>query len=298
MRAAITGGAGFVGRHLAEHLETAGDNVVALGPEVDVTDPDAILTAIEAARPDAVYHLAGVSHVGDSWDAPARVFRVNAEGTLNTLRACAAASVDRVLVVGSADEYGIVTEADLPLTESAPLRPVTPYAASKVAAEFLTLQAFLGDGLGAIAVRAFNHTGPGQSDRFVVPAIASRIAAAEKTGDRRLPLGSLDAVRDFTDVRDVVRAYRLLVERGQPGEVYNVCSGRGVSVGEMVATMVAATGAQLEVVIDPGLVRPIEIPRLVGDAGRLRDATGWEPQIPLDQTLRDVLASARAEVAR
>lgn len=293
MKALVTGAGGFVGRHLVTHLGSAGDEVVVLGGSVDVTDAEAVRAAVGKTAPDAVYHLAALSHVGDSWDAPARVFRVNAEGTLNVLRACTVGGVARVLVVGSADEYGVVDPADLPLGEDAPLRPVTPYAASKVAAEFLALQAHLGDALGAIRVRAFNHTGPGQSERFVVPAVAHRIAEAEATGDRRLRLGSLDAVRDFTDVRDVVRAYRLLVERAEPGAVYNVCSGEGVSVADIVERLVAASGAELEIVIDPELVRPVEVPRLVGDNARLREATGWVPEIPLERTLADVLADAR-----
>lgn len=294
MRALVTGAGGFVGHHLTEHLRACGDTVIACGTDIDVTNAGTVLGAVESARPDAVYHLAGLAHVGDSFDAPGRVFRVNAEGTLNVLRAAVTVGVDRVLVVGSAEEYGIVSPADLPITEAAPLRPATPYAASKVAAEFLAVQAHLGDGLGSVVARAFNHTGPGQSDRFVVPAIARRIAEAERTGATTLALGSLEPVRDFTDVRDVVRAYRLLVERGEPGTVYNVCSGSGVSVQQVVERMVALAGDRLEVVTDPALVRPVDMPRLVGDSSRLGEATGWSPGIPLEQTLADVLAHARA----
>lgn len=293
MRALVTGAGGFVGHHLTEHLRACGDTVIACGTNVDVTNAGAALGAVESARPDAVYHLAGLAHVGDSFDAPGRVFRVNAEGTLNVLRAAVTVGVDRVLVVGSAEEYGVVSPDDLPITEAAPLQPATPYAASKVAAEFLALQTHLGDGLGTVVVRAFNHTGPGQSDRFVVPAIARRIVEAERTGATTLALGSLEPVRDFTDVRDVVRAYRLLVERGEPGTVYNVCSGSGVSVQEIVDRMVAIAGGGLEVVTDPALVRPVDMPRLVGDPTRLREATGWSPEIALEQTLADVLAHAR-----
>lgn len=289
MRALVTGSTGFVGQHLMAHLRAAGDDVTGVHADVDVTELDAVLDTVKAARPEAVYHLAAISHIGDSWDAPAHVFRVNAEGTLNVLRACAVCDVGRVLVVGSADEYGIVEHEWLPLTEDAPLRPATPYAASKVAAEFLALQAFLGDGLPTIRVRSFNHTGPGQADRFVVPALARRIVETRSTGERSLPVGALEPVRDFTDVRDVARAYRLLIEQGEPGAVYNVCSGVGVSVADMVERMLAIAGAELDVEIDPELARPIEIPRLVGDNSRLRAATGWQPEIPLDQTLADVL---------
>lgn len=297
MKVVVTGATGFVGQHLVEHLTGRGDTVDALGAEhLDVTDAGAVRDRLASSHPEVVYHLAARSHVGESWDAPAAVLRVNAEGTLNVLRASVEAGVGRVLVVGSADEYGAVRPGDLPVDEGAPLRPMTPYGASKVAADFLALQAFLGDGLATIRTRSFNHTGPGQPPRFVVPSVAHRIARAEREGQRELPIGSLDAVRDFTDVRDVVRAYRLLAEHGEPGEVYNVCSGRGVSVQEVVDRLLELSGAGVEPVVDPALVRPVDVPRLVGDNSRLRAATGWEPTIPLDQTLGDVLADQRAAV--
>jgi GDP-4-dehydro-6-deoxy-D-mannose reductase len=298
VRAAVTGARGFVGPHLVAHLEECGDEVVALdrrGPDrFDVTDADAVRQTLRAAEPDAVYHLAALSHVAESWQAPALAFRVNAEGALNVLRACADLGVERVLVVGSAEEYGRVDPDDLPLAETAPLRPVTPYGAAKVAADYLALQAFLGDGLGAIRTRPFGHTGPGQDQRFMVPALAARIAEAERSGKREITAGALDPVRDLTDVRDVVRAYRLLVDRGEPGEVYNVCSGRGVSVRDVADRLLRLARHEIRVVVDPELVRPVEVPHLVGDSTRLRAATGWQPAIDLDRTLADVLAEARA----
>jgi GDP-4-dehydro-6-deoxy-D-mannose reductase len=298
MRAAVTGSSGFVGSHLIPYLRTRGDEVVTIDrsgtPPVDVTDAVEVRDVVRAARPDAVYHLAALSHVGRSWDAPETVFRVNAIGALNVLRACADAGVERVLVAGSADEYGAVSPADLPITEEAPIRPVTPYGASKAAADVLALQAFLGDGLGTLRVRAFNHTGPGQSTSMLVPGLAQRIADAERAAGSKVNVGRLDVVRDLSDVRDVVRAYRLLVELGTPGEAYNVCSGRGVTVRDVADTLLSMSDAPLELVVDPELVRPVDVPRLVGDPGRLRAATGWEPAIPLDETLRDVLTAARA----
>ena len=226
-----------------------------------------------------MYHLAALSHVGESWKSPAASFRVNAEGTLNILRTCTELGVERVIVVLSSEEYGRVDEADLPLTEESPMRPVTPYGAAKAAADLLALQAFLGDGLGAIRVRPFSHTGPGQSARFVVPALAARIARAERDEIEQIPVGSLDAVRDLTDVRDVVRAYRLVAEHGAPGEVYNVCSGTGVSVQEIADRLLARATRPIRLVTDPELVRPVEVPRLVGSNARLREATGWTPEI-------------------
>jgi GDP-4-dehydro-6-deoxy-D-mannose reductase len=297
VKALVTGAGGFVGQTLVAHLEAAGDEVVGLdragGP--DITDGAAVREAFARHRPDAVYHLAAVTHIGASWDAPLEVFRINAEGTLNVLAACAAAEVGRVLVVGSADEYGAVRPEDLPLTEEAPLRPLTPYGASKVAAEYLALQNFLGNRLPVIRVRAFNHTGRNQPDRFMIPGLARRIAAAERDGRKEIPIGSLDPVRDFTNVDDVVVAYRLLVERGEPGEVYNVCSGIGRSVAEVAEHLLGLARHAIELVPDPALVRPVEVPRLVGDNRRLREATGWAPAISFEDTLAAVLDRWRAE---
>ena len=298
MKAAVTGSSGFVGRHLVPYLGACGDDVVTIDhrgdPPVDVTDAAEVRAVLQATRPDAVYHLAALSHVGQSWDAPETVFRVNALGALNVLRACADAGVGRVLVAGSADVYGAVGEEDLPLTEDAPIRPITPYGASKAAADVLALQAFLGDGLQTLRVRAFNHTGPGQSVSMLVPGLARRVADAERSGGSKISVGNLDVVRDLCDVRDVVRAYRLLVERGEPGSAYNVCAGRGFSVREVAETMLAMSDAPLELVVDPELVRPVDVPRLVGSAARLHAATDWGPEIDLDTTLADVLADARA----
>jgi GDP-4-dehydro-6-deoxy-D-mannose reductase len=297
MRAAVTGSSGFVAGHLVPYLRGLGDDVVTLDrsgePPVDVTDTHRVRDVLRAARPDAVYHLAGLSHVGESWDAPETVFRVNAEGTLSVLRACADAGVERVLVAGSADEYGVVDLEDLPITEEAPIRPITPYGASKAAADVLALQAFLGDRLGTLRVRAFNHTGPGQISTMLVPGLAARIAAAEHEGQHVIRVGNLDVVRDLTDVRDVVRAYRLLVERGAPGDAYNVCSGRGVSVRDIAEVMLTMSDAPLELVVDADLVRPVDVPRLVGSPAKLCAATGWQPEISLEQTIRDVLTAAR-----
>jgi GDP-4-dehydro-6-deoxy-D-mannose reductase len=298
MRALVTGSSGFVGRYLVRHLEDSGDEVAGLDRHsgVDVTDADAVRAAFAAHRPETVYHLAAVSHIGASWSAPLEVLRVNAEGAFNVLRAALDTGVSRFVLVGSADEYGIVTEADLPITEDAPLRPVTPYGASKVAAEYLGLQTHLGEGLPVVRVRSFNHTGAGQGERFLVPALARRIAEAEARGAKEVAVGSLDPVRDFTDVADVVRAYRLLAERGQPGEVYNVCSGRGWSVAELAERLLRSARHSMELVEDPALVRPVEVPRLVGDNTRLRAATGWAPKVPLDDTLAAVLDHWRARL--
>jgi GDP-4-dehydro-6-deoxy-D-mannose reductase len=305
-RVLITGAAGFVGRHLTAHLTACGDEVLCVDRQpmpgsdiggVDITDAAAVSEVFDQLRPEAVYHLAGWADVGGSWKAPVEAFRANAEGTLNVLTAAVEAGVGRVLAVSSADVYGKVDPSELPLTEDSPLRPASPYAASKVAADYLGLQAWLGRGLPVLRVRAFNHLGPGQTDKFVAPALASRIARAERDGGDVLPIGDLSARRDFTDVRDVVRAYRLLMEKGQPGEVYNVCSGVDLAVQDLADQLLAQARIPLRFETDPALLRPVEVPVLRGSHDRLTDATGWQPEIPIDQTLTDLLEDWRARVA-
>jgi GDP-4-dehydro-6-deoxy-D-mannose reductase len=288
MRAFVTGARGFVGRFLCAHLGEAGDTVEVGPAGLDVTDGPATQAAIRAAQPDVVYHLAAFTHVGESWREPERTFRVNALGTLQVLLAAKACPTPpRVLLVSSAEVYG--SPAQLPLREDAPLAPVSPYAASKVAAEYLGVQAHLGEGVPVIRVRPFNHVGPGQSPAFVVSALAKRIVEAERTGLRTVRVGALGAKRDFTDVRDVVRAYRMLMLDGRPGEVYNVCSGRAVSIEELARRLLGLAGADLVLEHDPALERPVEIPVLCGDPTRIEQATGWVPETDLDRTLRDVL---------
>jgi GDP-4-dehydro-6-deoxy-D-mannose reductase len=301
VRAVVTGARGFVGPYLLEHLRASGDEAIGVDREddhaIDVTDGEQVLTRWKELRPEVVYHLAALSHVGDSWSSPGVSFRVNAEGTLNVLRASVEVGVQRFVFVGSSEEYGRAPEDGSNITESAPLDPITPYGASKVAADVLARQAYLASGLETIRVRPFGHTGPGQSPSFMVPALASRIAHAERDGIDEIPVGTLTAVRDLSDVRDVVRAYRLLAERGRAGEAYNVCRGEGVSVQQVAETLIGAAARPIRLVTDPALVRPVDAPRLVGDNTKLRSETGWQPEIPLTETLSDVLAAARAAVA-
>jgi GDP-4-dehydro-6-deoxy-D-mannose reductase len=296
VRALVTGAGGFVGGHLVRHLGDCGDDVIEVERNVDgidIADADAIAAVIADAAPEAVYHLAGAADVGGSWSAPYQTFMANAVGTLNVLEASRLAGVGRVLAVTSADVYGLVTEAELPLDEDQPLRPVSPYAASKVAADAVAQQAWLGHQFPVIRVRAFNHLGPGQSDKFVAPSLAARIARNERDGGDEVPIGNLTPMRDITDVRDVVRAYRLLMTDGAPGDVYNVCSGRAVAVKELADVLLGMARRPMRLVTDPGLQRPVDIPVLVGDSTRLAKATGWAPTIPLEQTLADVLADWR-----
>ncbi len=291
IRALVTGGSGFVGLHLCAALRDAGDTVLL--SEADITDREAILAEFAAAEPDVVYHLAAQADVGASWDRPVETFRVNAEGTLNVLDAARLAGASRVLAITSADLYGRLTEADMPITEAQPLRPVTPYGASKAAADMLCVQAGLGYGLDVVRVRAFNHLGPGQSDQFVASAIASRIAAAERDGTDRVKVGNLDARRDFTDVRDVVRAYRALMLDGEAGEAYHVCSGVDRSVRELADILIGHSSADIILEPDPELMRPVDLKVLRGDNTKISERTGWSPTIPIEQTLADLLDTWR-----
>ncbi len=292
MRALITGGKGFVGQWLAAHLKDCGDDVAVIDIETDVSDGAAVRRVMADVGPDAVYHLAAMTHVGDSWDDPSQVLRVNVLGTAEILAAARTLpAAPRLLFVSSAEVYGVVTPEQLPLDEDTPTEPASPYAVSKLAAEEVALQAWRGYGQPVVVVRPFNHIGPGQSPNFFVPAMAKRIVEAKRSGQRSLRVGTLTTRRDFTDVRDVVTAYRLLMEHGEPGSVYNVCSGHDVAMSDVVAQLLARAGVDLQIETDPELVRPVDVPVLRGDAGRLHAATGWQPGIPLATTLADVLTS-------
>ena len=248
-------------------------------------------------RPARVFHLAALSSVADSWTDPGRTLSNNAGAQANLLAALVTLDpMPRVLVVGSADEYG-EPRTSRPLNEDTPLRPITPYGVSKVAQDLLALQYHLSHGLPVVRVRPFNHIGPGQSPNFAVASFARQIAAIE-AGRRpaRLEVGNLRPKRDFTDVRDVVRAYRLALAEGRPGEVYNVGSGRPVALREVVERLLRMSRTAITVQVDARRVRAVEARASVCDARRLRRRTGWRPLIPLDQTLADTLDYWRARV--
>ncbi len=295
MKALISGAGGFVGPHLTAHLEACGDEVAAMDLESgpDLRDGRGWVDTVADHRPDVIYHLAGWSDVGGSWDDPWTTFEVNTLGTISILEAARLAGTPRVLVISSADVYGIVAPSDLPLTEHQPARPRSPYGASKQAAEAAALQYWRGHGLATVLVRPFNHLGPGQSPRFAAPGFAAQIAEAERRGPSQLRHGDLSAERDLTDVRDVVRAYRRLATSGEPGEIYNVCSGRAVSMEQVLDTLLGLSDVPMERSVDPALIRPIDLPVLCGSYAKLEAATGWRPEIDLDQTLAAVLDDAR-----
>ncbi|HEU0298511.1 MAG TPA: GDP-mannose 4,6-dehydratase [Longimicrobium sp.] len=302
MRVLVTGAAGFVGAWLVRGLAADGHTVVAAGQEghaapadaagaewvgIDVTSTDSVAAVMERAAPEAVVHLAGQASVGDSFHDPLGTWDVNATGTLRI--AAALPKGARLLLVSSAEAYGSVPEAEQPIREERPLRPCNPYAASKAAAEMAALQAGESGGIRVVVARSFNHTGPGQDERFALSSFARQLALIRAGGaEPVLRVGNLSARRDLLDVRDVVRAYALLVTAGAPGTVYNVCSGEARSMETAVQELVELSGTKARLEVDPDRVRPVDVPLLLGDNARLR-GLGWEPRIPFRQTLADLL---------
>lgn len=294
MRALITGADGFVGRHLTNHLRESGDEVFGVDRECDVTDATSVRAVIEGARPEVIYHLAALTHVGDSWDNPVGFTRVNVLGTKNVLDAAFGVVPEAtVVLVSSADVYGVVVEADLPLVETFRVAPANPYSSSKVEAERVAHEAFRARGQRIIIARPFNHVGPGQSIQFVVPALVSRLMDALDEGRDEIPVGDLTTRRDFSDVRDVVRAYRLLDEYGVAGEVYNIASGHDVGLADIASQLIEELAPGVRLVTDEELLRPVEIPVMRGSFEKLHEVSGWEPTIPLSTSLRDVIDELR-----
>lgn len=278
-------------RHLADH----GDEALELPEETDITDAGALAKAVTALEPGAICHLAAQSSVQRSWEDPRGTFAVNAVGTLNLCDVAERMTPPpRLLLVSSAEVYGRVAPEHMPVGEDEPFAPATPYAASKVAAEMVGLQAWLGRGVEVVRARAFNHTGPGQPLGFVVPDLADQVARAARGELERITTGNIEMSRDLTDVRDVVRAYRLLLLLGEPGAAYNVCRGEAVVISQLLERLMQIAGTDVPVWVDPAKARPADVPKHVGDPSRLAALAGWEPEVPLDRTLADVLAAAQA----
>lgn len=315
MRILITGIAGFAGSKLAEHLIAFPDQEVhgvihrsdrRIQPiraflhlhRGDLRDPTWVHTLIRDVQPDAVYHLAAWSDVGGSWIHPWTAYELNILCQLNLLEALRRhAPTCRTLVVTSNEVYGLVHPEDIPIDEDTPFRPNSPYGVSKIAQDMMALQYWNSHRLPTLRARSFNHLGPGQADDFVASAFARQIAAIEAgLQEPVIRVGNLDAVRDFTDVRDVVRAYRLLMRHGQAGEAYNVGSGRGHPIRWILETLLSLATVPIAVEQDPARLRPSDVPISVCDNRRLVEATGWQPTIPLEESLRDVLDYWRAEI--
>ena len=317
MRVLITGITGFVGSHFAEFALARGAEVVGSYRwrsktenidhlrsrielvECDLRDGSSAHHLIEAARPDSIIHLAAQSFVGASWQAPAETFVTNTVSQVNLLEAVRSRTPrPRFLVIGSSEEYGFVQEDELPITEANPLRPLSPYAVSKVAQDLMGYQYFKSYGMHIVRARAFNHEGPRRGDVFVTSNFARQIAEIE--GGRHEPViavGNLTTRRDYTDVRDIVRGYWMLLNQGEPGEVYNLCSGRAWVIEDILRFLLGESRVRdIAIREDASRLRPSDVPVLRGDAGKAAKAVGWEPEIPFERTLRDILDYWRGRV--
>ncbi|MEZ0310023.1 MAG: GDP-mannose 4,6-dehydratase [Ramlibacter sp.] len=289
MRLLVTGLSGFVGSHCSQQF--AAVDLLHEGRLAELRDRDEVRAAVAHARPEAVIHLAAQSYVPASFDDPALTREVNVGGTLNLLLGLQAAGFQgRMLYVGSADAYGLVAETHLPVTEEHALNPLSPYAESKAEAEALCREWSAKGKFEIVIARPFNHIGPRQGTRFAVASFARQIAAFRAgRGPGRMVAGDLDTTRDFTDVRDVVRAYSALLESGRNGEAYNVCSGVERSLREVVGAMMDAAGVTMEIETEPSLLRKTEQRRMWGSFEKLRRDTGWQTSIDFRQTLADTL---------
>lgn len=323
MKVLITGITGFAGSHLADFILTNHKSVAVHGTrrwrskedsadhligsvsfhECDITDAHNMHRVIEEVKPDRIFHLAAQSYVPASWDSPAETFHTNIVGQCNLLEAIKRlrpSGYDPVVqIAGSSEEYGLVSPEALPITETTPLRPLSPYAVSKVAQDYMGYQYWQSFRIRAVRTRAFNHEGPRRAEVFVISNFCKQIAEIE-LGIRPpvIYVGNLDAVRDFTDVRDMVKAYWHASERCEPGEVYNIASGHGHRIADVVQQLLSLsnrTGVRVE--RDPQRVRPSDVPVLIGDCAKFRAATGWKTQVPFDQTLRDSLQYWRSRIA-
>lgn len=313
MRVLITGAGGFVGRHLVAHLSAQGHDdlwgTTVISPDQDPTltslpvqwslldlrDPQATAQAVASIRPDHIYHLAAQAFVPASFDDPWDTLENNIRGQVNLFQALLRHRPQaRILVVSSAHVYGSIRPEENPINESQPFRPDSPYSVSKVAQDMLALQYYLAHQLHTVRARPFNHIGPGQNTRFALPNFADQIAAAEAgQHDPIIKVGNLEAERDFTDVRDVVRAYALLLEGGQAGAAYNVCSGQIYSMQALLQHLCHLSHIPLEIRTDPSRLRPLDVPRIVGDSRHLQGDTGWQASIDIHQSLADILAYSR-----
>lgn len=311
MRALITGITGFAGSHLAEYIlaeqpgvEVFGtfrwrsrmDNVEHLDGrirlvEADLRDYTSMHRALEISQPDVIFHLAAQSFVPSSWNAPSDTMVTNVTGQTNLFEAIRALKLDPVVQLAcSSEQYGLVHPEETPIKETNPLRPLSPYAVSKVAQDYLGYQYFQSYGLKAVRTRGFNHTGPRRGQVFVTSNFCSQVAAIElDLQEPVIRVGNMEAIRDFTDVRDMVRAYWLAVTKAKPGEVYNIATGHGIHIREMLDLVLSFSRVEVKTEVDPARLRPSDVEILIGDSSKFRADTGWEPRIPFEQTVRDLL---------
>jgi GDP-4-dehydro-6-deoxy-D-mannose reductase len=310
MKILITGVSGFVGSHLAEQLLAEGKheifgaikwrsdrkNILHIQDklrlcECDIRDAFAMNTLIADIKPDWIFHLAAQSYVPFSWRAPQETLTTNVVGEVNLFEAVRQARIDPLIhIAGSSEEYGMVYPDEVPITEANPLRPLSPYGVSKVAQDLLGFQYFKSYGLRIVRTRAFNHTGPRRGVVFATSNFAKQIIEI-KNGKRKpvMHVGNLEAVRDFCDVRDVARAYAMALAKGTPGEVYVIASGKGMKIKEMLEKLIALSGVKVTIEKDSERMRPSDVELLIGSPEKFQKATGWKPEIPFDQTLKDLL---------
>jgi GDP-4-dehydro-6-deoxy-D-mannose reductase len=305
MKILVTGANGFVGQHLVKHLISEGHSIVATGQApLATTDPMVTFYAVDLMDAKAVsqlplteiegiIHLAGLAAVGPSFDNPELYKRVNPGMQNNLYSACIAAGVTpKVLIISSGSLFD--PTAQLPINEQAPVKPSSPYAESKLEQEAAAI-AYQNQGFKTVIARPFNHIGPGQREGFIVADLAKQIAEAERTGATDIMVGNLDAKRDYTDVRDIVRAYALLLELGTGGQIYNICTGRSLSGHQILEGLLANSSSDLVPVEDPAKMRPSDVADIYGDNSKISTATGWKPGIKLEQTLADTLEYWRAQ---
>lgn len=316
MRVLITGIKGFVGSYLGEYLSSIkGVEVHGLGRlndyraghftsrnitfhECDICDPIMVLNVLNKVKPERIFHLAGQSIVSSSWVSPLETLNVNIIGQLNMLEAIrAGAERPEVHIAGSSEVYGRVTASEIPVKETNSFRPLSPYGVSKASQDLLAYQYYQSFGLPIIRTRAFNHTGPGQSERFVTSNFANQFARIERgLCEPVIHVGNLDAIRDFTDVRDIVKAYWLALEKGKAGEVYNICSGTGRKISEIVEFYLKQCKVKVKIKPDKTRMRPSDIPTLIGNGAKFKKQTHWEPEIPFEKTLTDLLNYWRQKI--
>jgi len=310
MKALITGISGMAGSHLAEYLLSRGgievsgtvrwrsnlENIIHIRDKItlhecDIRDAHAVKTVISESKPDYIFHLAAQSYVQFSWRAPSETLGTNIIGELNVFETVRDLKLDtRIHIAGSSEEYGMVYPDEVPIKEGNPLRPLSPYGVSKVTQDLLGYQYFQSYGLKIVRTRAFNHTGPRRGEVFVSSNFAKQIVEIEK--GRRKPIiyvGNLNAVRDFLDVRDVARAYFLTLEKGVPGEVYNIASGQGHKIRELLDKLLNIAKVDIKVEVDSSRLRPSDVELLIGSPDKFHKATGWKPEIPFERTLEDLI---------
>lgn len=308
-KALITGITGFAGSHLAELLLKEGyqvfgtarprsktDNIDGFRDKItledaDVLDSHSLYAILRKIKPDYVFHLAAQSFVQTSWASPATTMEINTVGSVHLFEAVRRAGVDTIIQIAcSSEEYGLVMPDEIPVKETNPLRPLSPYAVSKIAMDYLGYQYHQSYGMKIVRTRGFNHTGPRRGEVFVTSNFAKQIAKIEK-GKKEpvIAVGNLDAKRDWTDVRDMVRAYLLSVQKCEYGEVYNICSERTIKVSDMLDTLLSMSKARIKIKKDPSRLRPSDVPILLGDSSKFRQKTGWKPEIPFKKTMEDLL---------